>query len=144
MSQDRFLPVSWLVVAFTIMIAATACAKKEDTSTKRQGTIKAEVKAESKPVPSVSEAMSAFFRAHPNSDRVCYDSNYDAFLVHYRDLTTDEINKPVDRYWGWYFVQQVQFYKLANNTWFTGIQPEERYIRAYPNVIGLPCQEIRD
>lgn len=139
MRDDNILPSSWVVAAFVAILIATGCAKKEDApKSKAQAT-----KVEQKEKPNVSEAMSAFFRAHPRSDKVCYDANYDAFLVHYKDIPLNEV-PPEDKMFGWYFVQKVEFYKLANNTWFTGLQPDERYFRAYPNVTGLPCQEIRD
>ncbi len=123
----KLLPILALCVAFS------SCGKKEEAPATPVAPAPAPVSA------TVDEGITAVLRAHPNSNKVCYETNYDGYLLDYGPPLPPG-SEDDGKLHGWYLLQHVQLYKSANNTWFTGLQPDKEYVTVYPDATGLPCK----
>lgn len=113
--------------------AFSSCGKKEEP-------VAAAVVVAPPPVAAtVEEGIAAVLRAHPNSRKVCYETNYDGYLLDYGPPLAAGV-EPDGLFHGWYLLQRVQLYRSSNGTWFTGLQPDKEYVTVYPDASGLPCK----
>ncbi len=82
--------------------------------------------------------LDAMLRGHPNSRKVCQDENRtNAFFADYSHHEDDGgvFTK------GWAFIQNVEFYETSNKTLFIIEMEHNRYVRTYPDVLGMKCKE---
>lgn len=94
-------------------------------------TPKAEEKAPGPESITRKEAYAALFRSI-RADRICYDEGRNAYFVHFPE--------EVEGWEGWHYIDAPQFYKMdANGTWFVAQIPDDKYVRVYPDVNGMPC-----
>lgn len=118
------------IACMAAILGLSACGKREEPVAVSTPAVS--------PSPTVDEAITAVVRGHPHSLTVCYDQPLNGYFVHYKDAVDGA--EPDGNYHGWYFLQKIDFYKAANNTWFIGNQPESSYVVVYPDVTGLPCK----
>jgi len=84
---------------------------------------------------SISDALDAMSRGHPNAQSVCFDSG-DGYFVKYGKPIDD---KHFDE--GWYFVHHKIFRTSVGKVFVQEISSEE-YVRVFPDVTGLECKDI--
>jgi len=90
--------------------------------------------------PTQAEMISAMLRGHPNSKQVCIDGERaKAFFLDYGPLLPNGA-PPDGRNHGWLFIENIDFFKTSNNTWFITDQKDDNYIQVYPDVQGLTCK----
>ncbi len=128
-----------LITLALIATLLVGCSKRdaEEKKTEPPQQAQAVVVAEA---PTTQESIIAVLRGHPNSIQVCHEPNFTGYLLDYGPLLPP--GKEDDNLMhGWFLIQDVKFYKSANNTWFIGDQKNEAYIRVYPDTTGLTCKQ---
>jgi len=90
--------------------------------------------------PTQAEMISAMLRGHPNSKQVCVDGERSrSFFLDYGPLLP--AGAPGDgKIHGWLLIENIDFFKTSNNTWFITDQKDDNYIQVYPDVAGLTCR----
>jgi hypothetical protein len=124
------------LVMLALAVGLTACGKKAENP----GATEVSAPAPAVVAPTVDEAIVAVLRGHPNSRKICYDTNYDGYFMYYGPHLPPAAEED-GKFHGWYLVQKIQFYQAANKSWFIGLQPNQNYITVYPDVTGLPCKD---
>lgn len=124
------------LVALILTVGLTACGKKAETPTAEAAVVPAPVTVS----PTVDEAIVAVLRGHPNSRKICYDTNFDGYFMYYGPHLPAGAEDDGKMH-GWYLVQKIAFYQSANKAWFIGIQPNQNYVTVYPDITGLPCKD---
>ena len=125
-----------LLAALILAAGLAACGKKVDTPTATE----AGSGTTASVAPTVDEALVAVLRGHPNSKKICYDTNFDGYFMHYGPPLPAGVENDGKMH-GWYLVQKIAFYQSANKAWFIGTQPDQAYVTVYPDVTGLPCKD---
>ena len=90
--------------------------------------------------PSISEAIDAVVRSHPNALQVCYDSKQNGFFLDYGPLLPAGAAED-NKFHGWWILRNVNYFQSANNSWFVADQPVTDYTQVYPVIDGLPCKQ---
>jgi hypothetical protein len=125
-----------LALCMLLPFSMVACTKKVEKKTESVAVAAVD------PDDLTQDAMlSAMLRGHPNSKQICVDGTRNhAFFLDYGPLL--KYGEPADGQWhGWIFIQDVEFYKTSNNTWFIIDQAANKYIQSYPDVNGLVCRQ---
>lgn len=120
----------------TLAVGLTACGKKAETPPAVEVAAPVPVAV----APTVDEALVAVLRGHPNSRKICYDTNFDGYFMYYGPHLPAGVEDDGKMH-GWYLVQKIAFYQAANKSWFIGLQPNQSYVTVYPDVTGLPCKD---
>lgn len=125
---------TWLV-ALSLFAGLVACGKKTEKTPAPEP-----VAAPVAPAMSEEQQFSAMLRGHPNSKRVCIDAERrNAYFLDYGPLPPP--GTPDDGKWhGWLFIDNVEFYRTSNNTYFITNQDDKKYVQVYPDVNGLQCR----
>jgi hypothetical protein len=90
--------------------------------------------------PTQDEMIAAMLRGHPNSTQICVDGTRSrSFFVNYGPLLVPGAPEDGNLH-GWLFIEDVDFFKTSNNTWFITVQKDDNYIQVYPDVLGLTCK----
>jgi len=126
------------VAVLTLAGGLVACGKKEE----KQAVVAVAASAPEPVVESISneQQLAAMLRGHPNSRKICIDGERKhAFFMDYGPLpppgTEDD-----GKWHGWIFIENVDFYKTSNNTYFITDQDQKKYAQVYPDVTGLQCK----
>lgn len=125
----KLLPILFLCACFS------SCGKKEEAPTP----VPAAASAPAPVTATVDEGITAVLRAHPNSRKVCYETNYDGYMLDYGPPLPPG-SEDDGKLHGMYLLQHVQLFKSSNGTWFTGLQEDKEYVTVYPDLTGLPCK----
>lgn len=89
--------------------------------------------------PTYEQALSAMSRSLDRVNSVCLDGiRNSAFFVHFSETDYPD---HTNLFRGWYLVENVEFYKTSNNTWFITEIPDNKFTKVFPDVTGLQCKE---
>lgn len=127
--------MSRVLLGLMLAVGLAACGKKVEEKIPEKVEAAPVVKEEA----TQEQKLAAMVRPYDRLVRACADGlRNNSFFVLFKappDGQTEGL------FVGWYLIENVEFYKTSNNTWFITELPDKDFVKVYPDVTGLACKE---